>query len=203
MCPPKDVGSNPTLSTKKYFLFIKKLLILTVEVKQQLTLLTMANLRKETLDTLKDEGLNILLYEDYYDDEVVDDPSKANHMLISGDYNESIVFESISLPKRKEVTVEWVLNKIDKESKFVNISELIKNKLGTSTFYIYPTSYGVGVSVLFSLNEQMKSKVDDVVKVLKENNIEYRNEYSEAGWVYRFVISKSAENLKRIDNITI
>ena len=32
-----------------------------------------------------------------------------------------------------------------------------------------------------------------LAKYLKENNISYSNEYSDAGWAYRFVISKKVE----------
>jgi hypothetical protein len=41
--------------------------------------------------------------------------------------------------------------------------------------------------------------IDKVTKILDERGIEYYNEYSEAGWVYRYKVSKKADNIAKAE----
>lgn len=61
---------------------------------------------------------------------------------------------------------------------------------------VYPTTYGIGVDAFY--NREMSKEIKMVEDKLNELGIEYRNEFSEAGYVYRFVISKKDLNLKKI-----
>ena len=56
----------------------------------------------------------------------------------------------------------------------------------------YTTLYGIGFwAILSSRKDQEIAK--ELATYLKSKNIEYSNEYSDAGWVYRFKINKSIE----------
>jgi len=61
----------------------------------------------------------------------------------------------------------------------------------------YHTNYGIGIFVLYSteyeLNAIMKMK-----RYLESKNIPFRNEMSEANWVYRFVINIEKESHKEL-----
>lgn len=72
---------------------------------------------------------------------------------------------------------------------------LKENGLG-KTFSVYPTTYGIGIWVIYNWNSD--EHIVKVANILKENGVEFYNEYSEAGWVYRFKVSKKADNLAKI-----
>ena len=64
-------------------------------------------------------------------------------------------------------------------------------KVGTqytfSYYGFYSTNYGIGLYVLFSFNPELA--VNRMRKFLDQKGIPYHNEYSDAKWVYRFVIN--------------
>ena len=47
-------------------------------------------------------------------------------------------------------------------------------------------------------NIEIKKEIDSV---LDSYNIEYSNETSEGGWVFRYKISKKASNIEKIKNL--
>ena len=73
---------------------------------------------------------------------------------------------------------------------------LKRNGIGRN-FYIYPTTYGIGVWLVY--NFSAKEDIKRVDSILNEQGIEFRNEYSDAQWVWRYVISKAEANRLRID----
>lgn len=105
---------------------------------------------------------------------------------------------TITLPKTKLITLEYIIDRLDQKNIYNNLSKYL-NKFFNYYGSIYPTSYGIGVMRLFTDISKVSAKIEIW---LKDNNIEYYNEYSDAGWVYRFKISKSQENIKKLQSIT-
>lgn len=138
----------------------------------------------------KDNDLMVAWYSDY------------NKMTTTNDINEVEAFSfcdpyrTIKLPKSKLITLDYILEKLNKESVFVDLSKYLRKFLDVN-MNCYPTSYGIGIFCMFS----KKGDVSKVESFLDSNSIEYRNEYSDAYWVYRFVISKNAQNINRLKTI--
>lgn len=113
------------------------------------------------------------------------------------------VWETIKLPKKKKVTVKYVLKKFNKEKIYKSFAPKFEKLLRSqfpqwkNTFNVYPTTYGIGVSVFF--NNEQNDMVTTIGKVLDTYGIAHTNEYSNARYVYRFKLSKSKENVKRME----
>jgi len=54
-------------------------------------------------------------------------------------------------------------------------------------YLTYSTNYGIGVWIIFIGENELQKCINTVSEVLIKNKIEYKNEYSDARWVYRFV----------------
>lgn len=74
--------------------------------------------------------------------------------------------------------------------------ELLKEEGYDKTINVYPTTYGIGVFILFWW--EGNDNIDKVKRILDDRGIEYYNEYSDKKWVYRFKISKSKSNIEKI-----
>ncbi len=117
--------------------------------------------------------------------------------------NHRTICKKISV-KSKEITVEYVEKLIAKDIKAYNghygkFADAMNRVLesagyGKSGFCVYPTTYGIGVFVSYNWNAE--KNIADVEKILKANNVEYYNEYSDKMWVYRFKISKKQANIE-------
>lgn len=106
--------------------------------------------------------------------------------------------------KSQEITIDYVQKLIDKNEKAYagyygefakNMQQLLKANGLADRFSVYPTTYGIGVWVLYNWNAQ--DYIERVTKILDERGIEYYYEFSEAGWVYRYKVSKSASNIAK------
>lgn len=106
--------------------------------------------------------------------------------------------------KSKQITVEYVLKLVEKDRKVyagtygqfaIAMQRLCKEK-GFNGFHVYPTTYGIGVWLFYNFSAE--KHIAQVEQIMKERNVEYYNEYSEARWVYRFKVSKKRENIERI-----
>lgn len=107
--------------------------------------------------------------------------------------------------KSKEITVEYVLKLVEKDRKVyagtygkfaMCMQKLCKERGLTNKFCVYPTTYGIGVWLFWNFNAD--KHIAQVEGIMKERNIEYYNEYSNARWVYRFKVSKKRENIERM-----
>ena len=76
------------------------------------------------------------------------------------------------------------------------MQRLCKERGLTNKFCVYPTTYGIGVWLFWNFNAD--KHIAQVEGIMKERNIEYYNEYSNAHWVYRFKVSKKRENIERM-----
>lgn len=107
----------------------------------------------------------------------------------------------IKMPLKKEINEEWFLNKIQTENQFKNISDLISKAIDFESLGVYPASYGLGVFLCFGYKEIVHEDINKIESFLKKNNIEFKTEYSNKNWVYRFKISKDTNNLKILNNL--
>lgn len=72
--------------------------------------------------------------------------------------------------------------------------KLIPKSLGL----VYPTTYGIGISIFGTPQKVVKSISESIESVLASLSISYKLEYSDASLVLRVIISQSQENLKKI-----
>ena len=149
---------------------------------------------KETIQALSNLGYRVWGdlkgYEFLEDDQ---DYEKATHLVI-GYYGEDDEWvKKFKAPKTKEVTIEWVIDKISKESSYINLYLMLSKRF--NGINVYAASYGIGVCSLMNIEADIafvRSKLD-------EYGIKYRTEYSVL--VYRFIISKSKDNIRRLQEI--
>lgn len=80
--------------------------------------------------------------------------------------------------------------KVQKEKVIKNIVE--KNQDRVSKGLFYSTLYGIGFWAIFCSKEDMQV-AKQLHDFLNSIGIKFRNEWSDAGWVYRFVIGKPVE----------
>lgn len=158
-------------------------------------------INKDTIDRfVKETGLNVMIgyfdgWNDFYNKIDFSNIKEYNCITICGFTHDGInVAKWFKTPKAKEVTLDYIMNKVNEESIYRNLSNLF-SKL-CKNIPVYPTTYGIGIDAFY--NREMRKEIKMVEDKLNELGIEYRNEFSEAGYVYRFVISKKSVNLKKI-----
>lgn len=152
----------------------------------------MVHLEKNLEEKLQKNGYNYFL-ENYSD---------ATNIVVF-QINHPLKMYTIKLPQKKEVTLMWVMEKINKDSIYKNFAKNFENLLPKkykNGLNVYPTTYGIGISILFS-HFQKNDLVNEVSKILKQYGVKYKNEYSDAGWVFRFKISKEKGNIEKINEI--
>jgi len=107
--------------------------------------------------------------------------------------------KSFKLPKNADIT--WVNTKISNwlNAEYSNLRPVFE-KLGIKG-NIYYTSFGFSYDCFFKNAETMKIETAELSKALDNIGIEYKNEYSDAFWVYRYKISQSKSNIDKINNL--
>lgn len=153
----------------------------------------MANVSKETLDRLKTEGYSVCIYDQYMNNVNIDDPT-AYELRISN-WDIQMLGEIVKLPKKKEVTYDRIMTTINSKSEYMSIVKDVKKLIDTKKLRCYPTTYGLGVETIFGSDSDNIKSIEDILTGL---GVKFRTESSEAGWVYRFVISKKQSNLNKI-----
>jgi hypothetical protein len=151
-------------------------------------------IRKETLEKLKDLGYSTLpsFKNSYADPKGYED---ADVLVVYDMNDERWAFKRFSTPKKQEVTLDWIMNKLIAESKYKNLSDMF-SKLFKDRGYVYPATYGIGLDNFWI--EDCKKNAALVENKLRHLGIKFRTEFSDAGWVYRFVISKEKSNLEKL-----
>jgi hypothetical protein len=159
----------------------------------------------ETLEQdLKDLSMSI----NYADtsDFMNENPLKENvDEIVIYDYNDFFDMKTFRVPKTKMVDIEWVMNKYNNNKVYQsfasNFKKLLETKGYRNSINVYPTTYGIGVFVAFGRREdllEMKNNIDELMSSL---GVEYKNQSSDAGWVFRYVISKKKENISKMELI--
>jgi hypothetical protein len=81
--------------------------------------------------------------------------------------------------------------KTTKEKEFERLAKNCNERVTHAGFYT--TLYGIGCFALFYSQKTLEKLTQPLRYYLDSKNISYTNEYSEAGWVYRFVINKDVK----------
>lgn len=160
----------------------------------------MANLSKETIELLESDGFSVYGYGFHVSGTEISLEDATKISLCKIDENGEFVHIKIQAPK-KELTYAMIQDKMNKDKTFVNFCNDFKKILPekySNMMDIYPTSYGIGVFIALNFRNEKSIAIKEIERILSEKNISYKNEYSDAGYVYRFVISKSKENINKI-----
>ena len=130
------------------------------------------------------------------------DINKATYMLVTD--LETMNTKSFKLLKNyKHMDINWVYSKLNPKNTYLKIYRLVYDflhKNGYTGIAVYPTSYGIGVDT-FCNNKEFKNRNEMIQGLLKKHNLAYSVEYSDAGWVYRYRISKSKDNINRLKSL--
>jgi hypothetical protein len=138
----------------------------------------------------------------YYDKNINDVPKEKAYQISLSKFDPYYENISIKLPSKMEVTFEWVMNKINKDKIYKSFSEnfnkILKSK-GLVNINAYPTTYGIGIFVFAGTKiPETKKNIENLLNSL---GIIYTTEYSDANYVFRYKISKSKENIEKIEQI--
>jgi len=154
------------------------------------------NISKETIKKLESLGYVVFGMKGYKSTDEGLCFNDAEHLVVSIENADSFYIKSLKTPKAKEVTVDWVLSKIEKESSYKNLSQYLRKVFGY-TISVYSASYGIGVDTLGGYKQTAKTVSDK----LNELGLKFRNEFSDAAWVYRFIISKDKDNMRILESL--
>lgn len=152
---------------------------------------------KETISRLNELGYNVWGRKGY---KTTDDglPYKqAENLVVVLETNNDFIIKDLKTPKEKEVTVEWVLDKISKENRYKSLYEYLQKIADKNSISIYPASYGIGVASLFNRSKD----IEMVSNKLHSLGLKFKNELSQGGWVYRFIVSKDSENMRVLESL--
>ena len=82
--------------------------------------------------------------------------------------------------------------KMVKQGKEKSIAKL-KNSDRVKSAFFYTTLYGIGSFIFLSSNAEINTLTGNMGRFLKLKNVAFKNEFSEARWVLRFVINDKVE----------
>lgn len=100
-------------------------------------------------------------------------------------------------PKNKEVTLDYIYNKLYKAKNPVKINsyEIFKKFGEKNKIPAEPTTFGYSLYIMFGAHQKAKERTTEI---LKNTGIAFKEQNSLAGWCYNWVISKKKENLDLI-----
>jgi len=112
-----------------------------------------------------------------------------------------------NLPKKKQIDKAWIIAKINlintEARTFQNlsktVSKIVKNIDGGIN--VYAASYGIGVGNLY--NKRRDFFLTKIYEYLDSAGIKYSLKYSNAMYVTKVIISKTRENLEKLEGIKI
>ena len=154
------------------------------------------NISKETIKRVETEGYVIQFIVDCgYGTYREVAPEEATKMIVSGfGLDEQYLSKWMTAPKKMEVTFKWIMTRLkaERKSTYIDLYEFLKPVFG-----IQAMSFGVSVDTLFGLEEKkqrVRSKLNDL-------GLKFREEFSDNGWCYRFIVSKSRENMNILETL--
>jgi len=106
--------------------------------------------------------------------------------------------KTINLPK-KPINAQWILDKFT-FNHYQSLYDTFKT-LNLNNGRIYFTTFGFSFINIFISSERFITENNQIKQLLDDNNIEYKNEYSNAYIVYRYIISKSKDNIEKINKL--
>jgi hypothetical protein len=149
-------------------------------------------------------------YTKFFEDEINSDEIKLLYpevYLLNINKEENYLFikskkgtKTINLPKN--LTKDWILTQIEKilnfsSKKLYPIFKLLNLKGGR----IYYTSYGIGYDCFMQSKSIFDKEVNEIEEILNKYDIKFKGQFSDKFYVYRFIISTSAENLNKIKDL--
>lgn len=166
------------------------------------------NISPETLEALNNM-YTVQFYDEFGNEKT---PSEATEMYIGYEkldgklvdddgYFINHVGKTLKAPK-KEVTIDWIVSRINSVSVFKNFSEYFNKIISKYGLSAYPTTYGIGVFVAVGHHDTINATQKKIEDVLNKLNVQYTTGYSDAGWVFRYKISKSSTNIQHIKMLT-
>ena len=162
------------------------------------------NISNETVAQLK--SMFTVSFYDQYTNEVA--PELATEIYIgyekingsvtdANGYFYNAIHKTIKAGK-KEITVDWVLSKVNADKTFKNFCDTFNKLINGKGLNAYPTSYGIGVFVAVGYRNSIQETKQKIEALINDLGIKYSTEYSEAGWVFRYKISRSQSNILKI-----
>ncbi|CAA6807896.1 MAG: Unknown protein [uncultured Sulfurovum sp.] len=107
----------------------------------------------------------------------------------------------------KNVSLTWIENKIisviNEVSAYKNLTKVFQKAIKDVDVDTYATTYGIGIHTVLMSEEELRNKSKAIFNLLDNKGIKYKLQYSRAMWVLKIVISKSKENLKKINTLKI
>lgn len=179
------------------------MLTLTEIFKQIVMEVATNNLAPNLEEKLADAGYKIYAWQDdnLYDVNLVN----ATNIAISSIPYDIYTRYLIKLPAKKLVDFDYIMKSIAKKDRidsfYINLSKYMQKIMGQNSagLDIYPTSYGIGVVSIY--NRRLTGDIQGVKDMMDKIGLQYSNEYSEGGWVYRFKVSKNAKNMKILNDL--
>lgn len=175
-----------------------------VNVKPFLPVRASANpvIPDDLVASLEAAGYLTTFYNDDYNEVPVEQATKLSVFSVTDWANDKV---TIKLPKSKVLTFDIVMSKLSQGSTYKNFAETFKNILNSKRqgggLIVYPTTYGIGIFVAVGSRGGIDEIKQEVEATLAEYGIQYTTEYSNARWVFRYRISKSAANIEKLENI--
>ena len=160
------------------------------------------NIKPETIKQLKE------LYTFWFADENFNETTnidKAVELHIGFELDEkkeptNYISKSIKTTK-KEITFDYIVDKINSQNIYKSFAAHFSKMLKPLNLQAYPTTYGIGIFVVLTNKQTSETIQTEINTLLDKHNITYLNEFSQAHWVYRYKISKSKENIERINKL--
>jgi len=155
---------------------------------------------KETLEQL--ETIYSITLFDNNVNEV--EPNKATEIYIGWEKANGVLINPVLKTikaKKSEITFEWVVSKLNADAIYKSFAEHFNKIVSKFGLYGYPTTYGIGVFVAVGFRNSINETKSQITNVLNQMGVKYENEYSEAGWVFRYKISKAKDNINKIEEI--
>jgi hypothetical protein len=105
--------------------------------------------------------------------------------------------------KNKNLNYDLVVSKASQEANpyksFVNSFKKLEAIKSLELVGIYATTYGIGI---FAIGGGLKKSKEVIEKELDKIGLDYKTEYSDAHWVFRYKISKAAANIQLLNKFT-
>ena len=158
------------------------------------------NISVETIQKLESD-YNFNFYDAQF--RLVNDPKTATEMRVNWQILPNGECQHIGKTikaTKKEVTYSAIIQKISDCKVYESFAPKFKAFLLTQNignYDVYATTYGIGLFVAFDRNEQTRKDITDALNALQ---IQFSTEHSDAFLVLRYKISKSSENVKRIES---
>lgn len=116
---------------------------------------------------------------------------------------DEIKAQTWNLPKKKLIDLPYIQGKFDKlierDTSYENLRATFeKLKIEGDIYY---TSFGFSYDMFMKNDAKFKADTAKIEQALKDLNIEFSTEFSDAFWVLRYRISKKQSNIERIKNL--